>query len=243
MTPGLGKGRGHQGTICVMIALSCGVGWLKGMSMVVEKLTTYDPAEDLVTSEAITTFMAEAFETEDAGYIAHALGVVARAKGMTQIASETGLSREQLYRSISEKRQSDVEDHDCCDEVVGDRTDGQGADKRWRVACGFGSMARCSGSLWISHSASLHALSSLQSLQAAKSEKHDAKRKPVNQRNRNAADCEKYGVGCNVPKTISRDLTPLAKDSGRDCPNDDEHSQTGEESFNDTHQPTAKAHF
>jgi probable addiction module antidote protein len=67
-----------------------------------EKLTTYDPAEDLTSSKAIATFMAEAFETEDAGYIAHALGVVARAKGMTQIASETGLSREQLYRSFSE---------------------------------------------------------------------------------------------------------------------------------------------
>ena len=40
-------------------------------------------------------------KTEDAGYIAHALGVVARAKGMTQIANETGLSREQLYRSFS----------------------------------------------------------------------------------------------------------------------------------------------
>jgi probable addiction module antidote protein len=67
-----------------------------------EKLTTYDPAEDLASDSAIATFMAEAFETEDAGYIAHALGVVARAKGMTQIASQTGLSREQLYRSFSE---------------------------------------------------------------------------------------------------------------------------------------------
>ena len=67
-----------------------------------EKLTTYDPAEDLSSDAAIATFMAQAFETEDAGYIAHALGVVARAKGMTQIASETGLSREQLYRSFSE---------------------------------------------------------------------------------------------------------------------------------------------
>ncbi len=46
--------------------------------------------------------MGDAFESEDAGYIAHALGVVARAKGMSQIASETGLSREQLYRSFSE---------------------------------------------------------------------------------------------------------------------------------------------
>ena len=66
-----------------------------------EKLTTYDPAEDLISDKAIATFMAEAFATEDTGYIAHALGVVARAKGMSQIANETGLSREQLYRSFS----------------------------------------------------------------------------------------------------------------------------------------------
>ncbi|EIG63353.1 MULTISPECIES: addiction module antidote protein [Bradyrhizobium] len=66
-----------------------------------EKLTTYDPAEDLQSDEAIAVFMEEAFKTEDAAYIAHALGVVARAKGMTQIAKETGLSREQLYRSFS----------------------------------------------------------------------------------------------------------------------------------------------
>ena len=68
-----------------------------------EKLTPYDPAEDLGSDEAIAVFMAEAFQTNDAGYIAHAVGVVARAKGMAQIASQTGLSREQLYRSFSEK--------------------------------------------------------------------------------------------------------------------------------------------
>ncbi len=67
-----------------------------------EKLTTYDPAEDLDSDEAIAAFMAGAFETGDAGFIAYALGIVARAKGMTQIAKETGLSREQLYRSFSE---------------------------------------------------------------------------------------------------------------------------------------------
>ncbi len=50
-----------------------------------EKLTTYDPAEDLTSDEAIAIFMAEAFQTNDAGYIAHALGAVARAKGMVQI--------------------------------------------------------------------------------------------------------------------------------------------------------------
>jgi probable addiction module antidote protein len=67
-----------------------------------EKLTPFDPAEGLTSDDAIAGFMAEAFASEDAGYIAHALGVVARAKGMTQIANETGLSREQLYRSFSE---------------------------------------------------------------------------------------------------------------------------------------------
>ncbi len=66
-----------------------------------KKLTSYDPAEDLGSDEAIGIFMAEAFQTNDAGYIAHALGVVARAKGMAQIAEQTGLSREQLYRSFS----------------------------------------------------------------------------------------------------------------------------------------------
>src|SRR3954469_14645818 len=67
-----------------------------------EKLTTYDPAEDLTSDEGIAAFMAEAFESNDSGYVAHALGIVARAKGMTQIAKQTGLSREQLYRSFSE---------------------------------------------------------------------------------------------------------------------------------------------
>ena len=66
-----------------------------------EKLIRYDPAEDLVSEEGIAIFMGEAFKTEDPAYIAHALGVVARAKGMAQIAAKTGLSREQLYRSFS----------------------------------------------------------------------------------------------------------------------------------------------
>ncbi|HEY4126289.1 MAG TPA: addiction module antidote protein [Rhizomicrobium sp.] len=67
-----------------------------------KKALAFDVAEALDSDEAIAIFMEEAFKTEDAGYIAHALGVVARAKGMTQIAKDTGLSREQLYRSFSE---------------------------------------------------------------------------------------------------------------------------------------------
>ena len=68
----------------------------------IEKLTTYDPATALVNNEEVVFFMADALETGDAAYISKALGIVARAKGMTQIANQTGLSREQLYRSFSE---------------------------------------------------------------------------------------------------------------------------------------------
>lgn len=63
--------------------------------------TTHDPAEYLTNSEDIAEFIADALETGDAAYIAKALGVAARAKGMTALAKETGLSREQLYRSLS----------------------------------------------------------------------------------------------------------------------------------------------
>jgi probable addiction module antidote protein len=66
------------------------------------KTFPYDPAEDLISKEGIAIFLADALETGDAAYIAHALGVVARAKGMAELARETGLSREQLYRSLSE---------------------------------------------------------------------------------------------------------------------------------------------
>jgi probable addiction module antidote protein len=66
-----------------------------------KKATIYDPAEDLRSEADYAIFMGEAFKTGDSAYVAHALGVVARAKGMAQIAEQTGLSREQLYRSFS----------------------------------------------------------------------------------------------------------------------------------------------
>ncbi len=49
-----------------------------------EVLTTYDPAAALLDDEEIGAFMADASETGDAGYIMHALGIVARAKDMTR---------------------------------------------------------------------------------------------------------------------------------------------------------------
>ena len=65
-------------------------------------LTKFDAAVTLRDSEGIAEYMAAAFETGDPGYVSHALGVVARAKGMSEIARTSGLSREHLYRSFSE---------------------------------------------------------------------------------------------------------------------------------------------
>ncbi|WP_371230770.1 addiction module antidote protein [Pseudomonas sp. QE6] len=67
-----------------------------------DTFSEFDPAEYLTNPEAIAEFMSDALETGDTSYIAKAMGVVARAKGMSELARETGLSREQLYRSFSE---------------------------------------------------------------------------------------------------------------------------------------------
>jgi len=61
----------------------------------------FDAAVYLDTPEAIEEFLFAAFESEDAAFIAHALGVVARAKGMTQLSQETGLTRQALYKALS----------------------------------------------------------------------------------------------------------------------------------------------
>jgi len=68
-----------------------------------DKIYEYDPAAALESEEAIAVFLTDALETGDSAYIAKAMGVIARAKGMTELARETGLSREQLYRSFSEQ--------------------------------------------------------------------------------------------------------------------------------------------
>jgi len=70
--------------------------------MMSKALSKFDAAATLRDSEAIAEYMAAAFETQDPSYISHALGVVARAKGMSEIARDSGLSREHLYRSFSE---------------------------------------------------------------------------------------------------------------------------------------------
>jgi probable addiction module antidote protein len=65
------------------------------------KITVFDEADYLKTEEDIAAYVTEALATGDTAVIAHALGVIARTRGMSRIASETGLSRESLYRALS----------------------------------------------------------------------------------------------------------------------------------------------
>ncbi|MPZ58732.1 MAG: putative addiction module antidote protein [Rhizobiales bacterium] len=65
------------------------------------KTRPFDPAEYLDDPETIVEFLSEALETNDPAYIAKAIGIAARARGMTDVARDAGLSRENLYRSLS----------------------------------------------------------------------------------------------------------------------------------------------
>jgi probable addiction module antidote protein len=65
------------------------------------KTKEFDEAEFLETEADVAAYVTEALATGDAALIAHALGAIARARGMTRIARETGLSRESLYRALS----------------------------------------------------------------------------------------------------------------------------------------------
>lgn len=67
------------------------------------KTTPYDVADHLRTPEEMAAYLDAWLEEapEDAAGIARALGDIARAKGMTQVAKEAGLSRESLYRALS----------------------------------------------------------------------------------------------------------------------------------------------
>ncbi|MBX3532644.1 MAG: putative addiction module antidote protein, partial [Rhizobiaceae bacterium] len=67
------------------------------------KTSSYDVAEHLRTPEEMAAYLDAWLEDapDDVAGIARALGDVARAKGMSQVAKEAGLSRESLYRALS----------------------------------------------------------------------------------------------------------------------------------------------
>ncbi|ARP93923.1 addiction module antidote protein [Bordetella genomosp. 13] len=66
-------------------------------------LREWDSAEYLKTDEDMVLYLEACMEEagDDAAFIAKALGNIARAKGMTQLAKETGLGRESLYKALS----------------------------------------------------------------------------------------------------------------------------------------------
>jgi probable addiction module antidote protein len=66
------------------------------------KTTRWDASEFLDNDEAVAAYLNAAFEDGDPNFIAASIGHVAKAKGMSQIARETGLSRESLYRALGD---------------------------------------------------------------------------------------------------------------------------------------------
>jgi probable addiction module antidote protein len=66
-------------------------------------LKKWDSAEHLKTSEDMAMYLEACFEEagDDAAFIAKALGNIARAKGMSQLAHDTGIGRESLYKALS----------------------------------------------------------------------------------------------------------------------------------------------
>lgn len=69
------------------------------------KLRRWDSAEYLKTEEDMVMYLQACLEEagDDAAFIVKALGVIARARGMTGLARDTGLGRESLYKALSEE--------------------------------------------------------------------------------------------------------------------------------------------
>ena len=68
------------------------------------KTRPFDMANHLRSEEEITEYLRQVLEDNDPAELAGALGDIARARGMTQLARDTGLSRESLYKSLSGER-------------------------------------------------------------------------------------------------------------------------------------------
>jgi len=61
----------------------------------------FDSSRYLETEEDVAHYLDAVLEDNDSALLGHALGLIARARGMTEIAKETGLAREALYRALS----------------------------------------------------------------------------------------------------------------------------------------------
>ncbi|MGH8445891.1 MAG: addiction module antidote protein [Solimonas sp.] len=65
------------------------------------KTTKFDAAEYLDSPEAIQAFLTDAYENGDQAEFLHAIGIAARAKGMTEVARQARLGRESLYKALA----------------------------------------------------------------------------------------------------------------------------------------------
>jgi probable addiction module antidote protein len=65
------------------------------------KTTPFDAADYLNTAGSVEAFLRASFEEGTPSEVTHALGVVARARGMSELARDTGLSRQALYKALS----------------------------------------------------------------------------------------------------------------------------------------------
>jgi probable addiction module antidote protein len=64
------------------------------------KLNPFDPAKYLDSDEAIAEYLTAILEDDDPALLAAALGDIARARGMTEIAKASGITREALYKAL-----------------------------------------------------------------------------------------------------------------------------------------------
>jgi probable addiction module antidote protein len=71
-------------------------------SSVAETITTFDIAEHLETDADIQEFLREAANAGDASDFIHALAIAAKAKGMTEVAKQAGVTRASLYKSLAD---------------------------------------------------------------------------------------------------------------------------------------------
>ncbi|WP_433910370.1 addiction module antidote protein [Sphingomonas yabuuchiae] len=67
-----------------------------------EETVRFNAADYLTSTEDHAAVLSDALESNHAGYIAAALGLVAKSRGMTKLAEETGLSRQALHKALSE---------------------------------------------------------------------------------------------------------------------------------------------
>lgn len=66
----------------------------------ISELPDFDLAEHLKTDEDIAMYLTSVLEENDSAELTHALGVIARARGMTEVARASGLTREALYKAL-----------------------------------------------------------------------------------------------------------------------------------------------